>query len=173
MPKPTIPPIPVIIDTQVFTYLSDSNKTAEVVSFFNEVTSANYSLNYSDITTYEVMKSVTRKNEERALNLLNTFGLFPVRTEELKAAARLEVLYRMEKINTDRISLADCIIAATSILSNAPIITVNHKDYPRPYFIELHSRRLSYVINDVRTTDVIFLLSPNLDVLLNRFNQRS
>lgn len=69
---------------------------------------------------------VKEKNEKRLTNLYVYFKLYLISNE----IAFRGGLYRRDYFKSDNVGLADAIIAATSDIKNASLVTLNQKHFP-------------------------------------------
>ena len=82
---------------------------------------------FSSITVAEIYSGIKDRKEESDIERL--FSIFPqisVTNEIAKTAGKLVNQYRP----SHRIEIPDAIIAATYVISNADLITLNIKHYP-------------------------------------------
>lgn len=166
-------PIVLILDTNILQYYSTMGIRSELEKLLGDIsqsTKATYAI--SKITITELLSGATISQETKALEQLGVLKQFNLDDTILVASAQLLNLYKLQNIPDQQISLGDRIIAATSILTGYPILTANVNDFPRPYFIEVYRHLLTY--NKKNTTQSICLqiLSPDIDLINNKFSHR-
>lgn len=132
---------------------------------------AKYSLAYSEVTLFELMDEIPPEDEQRVFDELNGIIPFPVTKEVLSAAGRVGHLYKLDKHPIR--DVGDKIIAATAILTNSLVYTLNGRDYPRPFFGKVAHRIIEYEHKDQVKSQVAYFLEPNLNVLDKKINERN
>lgn len=93
-----------------------------------------FKLAISSVTIYEVLNNLPIKNIDAALSLVYKFEIFQINEKILFGATQLTNIYNKLPIEQHGISNEDKIIAATTILKGAYILTANLNDFPRPIF---------------------------------------
>ncbi|MEK9201313.1 MAG: PIN domain-containing protein [Patescibacteria group bacterium] len=161
-----------LIDTCVIQYVATKDVDLAVNEYLLEIKSRGFDFVISDISTYESLQGVSAQKENELLSLLNSLDRYPIDANTLIAAAQIKTLYDLEKVPQNQISDGDKIIAATSILTGAPIVTSDLNDFPRPYFVELERKNIIYKHKNVDRMIPIYILSPNIDVVNHRFSIR-
>lgn len=113
-----------LVDTDVLIYaLAGKKPWAELVQKWIE----QKELGFSAIVVAEFLSGATEEEIRIFEALLDKFGSLPVDT----ATARLAADYRKKFLQKGRkLSLADCLIAATCKLYKATLVTFNTADYP-------------------------------------------
>src|SRR6266700_7651320 len=125
----------VIVDTNVLIYAGSKQreKSEAVIRCLEDVVATGKLLAISEITVYEYLRRLWGRKAEEAAEHLKQYERKVVSSEVFSLAAHLDGLYVEEGI--DRVDDADKIIAATTILENALVLTGNHKDFPSPFFV--------------------------------------
>ena len=107
------------------------------------------------------------KKERVIINTLKMYHNFLVTERYIIGSGKLGSIYQQNNI-TQNISLVDKIIAATSIITNSPIITANINDYPPPYFEVIDSHKLIHKKKLIK----IGLIKPDYIILNSAFAGR-
>jgi len=163
----------VILDSNILQYLNNSDIAPSLLIYLNEVITTGYDLTISDITYFDLLPGIPRSKEKQLSETLDAFRKFPVTQSVCTASGQLCTIYRSEKSEFDHIEVPDKIIAATAVLTNSLILTVNSNDYPRPFFNEVHKKLIYYKRKDKENMLCIYLLRPDVEHIMFRFNNRS
>lgn len=130
-----------------------------------------YLRSVSEITCTELIDGAYKDKEHVILTILQTFTNFYVSREVIVAAGQIGSIYKQKNIKQG-ISLADKIIAATSVLNKCPLITANMNDFPPPFFIHVQTANIKYSHKSKSKILPIGILVPNYDYLLECFDER-
>jgi predicted nucleic acid-binding protein len=161
-----------LLDTCILQDLSSTKIGSQIVNQLTLLIQAGVILAISDYATYELLRGAFVKTEAEGEKVLNAFKRYSVSTEVLRAAARLDTLYKNDGIHSG-ISDGDEILAATSIIINAPVITRNGRDFPMPFFKEYRREIIIYdQIGRREKTTVLYFLEPDYQVITRRFQER-
>ncbi|MCP6719534.1 MAG: hypothetical protein KJI71_04930 [Patescibacteria group bacterium] len=161
-----------LLDTCVLQDLSSPRIGKKVLEILGGLTVKGAKLAISQYCAFELLRGANKKNEEAGLGIINSFKNYIVSDNVFLMAARLTTLYKNEKTDSG-ISDGDKIIAATSIITSAPIITRDGSDFPRPFFKELKCETITYDEKKRRKkTTVMFFLEPNYEVITKKFEER-
>lgn len=170
---PTQAEINVILDSNIIQYLTSKFVGVAIKTYLGDlITSAHVTPNISEITISETLSGATATQETEVLSYLSQMKLITVNQQVLVASARLLGLYKQESIDDNQINLGDRIIAATSIITGFPILTANMNDFPRPFFREAHDQLVSYKKKNKTETIYLQILTPNTELIIDRFNHR-
>ncbi len=83
----------------------------------------------SALSVDEVLVGVLAGEEERTHQLIDGVEVLPVSVGEARLAAGWRRSFRAAGVT---LAQADCLIAATAVLSGMPLATANVKDFPMP-----------------------------------------
>jgi predicted nucleic acid-binding protein len=161
----------ILLDTNIIQYSSSKSTSPKFIQFLIE-TNKKGILAVSEYSRFELIRGAKTSLEQELLKTFELFKTYPISTEVLYASARIETLYRMEKIACEKISDGDKIIAATSIILNAPIITANGRDFPWPYFKEIDRTPVIYTEKNISKVILVSFFQPDLNYLVQRFKER-
>jgi len=111
-----------IVDTDVLIDATRNNPQA--LAFFEQ---HKYAIAFSVVTLTELHSGFRDKNEEaRVTAFCHFFDRYAVDEEIAVLAGR----FRKQYAKVDATGVADCLIAATAVLNNATLVTLNKKHYP-------------------------------------------
>lgn len=170
--KKTVPRQYILLDTNILQYLANKHISEKLIPFITTLLDLNFELALSEISICESLSGVTLDQEKRALDTLAMFQRYLVDQTILLGAARLQNIYKTEKIPDGKINLADRVIAATSIIGGFLILTADINDFPRPLFKEIHEEKIIYRKKNKSNLMVIQLLEPNIPLIKHRLNER-
>ena len=121
-----------LIDTSIIIeHLRKQNKQNSIL--FKIVD--NYIFNVSTIVEFELFAGATNEQKIRDINeILEICVVQPMTSEIAKGAAEI---YQNLKQKNQLIEIRDIFIAATSIVTSIPLITLNTKHFERVYSLEL------------------------------------
>lgn len=163
----------IILDTCILGYIHHKNKSLAEEIFKFLANPPNNTLVLSEFTYFELLDGVEKTKEAILLQkALNPFKRYVVDSNTLVAAAQLSGLYNQENQNYNHIERGDKIIAATSVITNLPILTANANDFPRPFFKEVYVEDLFYLDGSKKKLLLLYTLMPNLVFINNRFGNR-
>lgn len=116
-------------------------------------------------TQYELLKS-SDKNHQSAIKEYIDQNLVRVELSQvlMDFSARVYNLYsKHQSTKGSRITDGDIVNAALSIVKNAPVMTIDNNDYPRPFFIDQAREYVEYDSNkNRRTIDTVYILKPDM-----------
>lgn len=151
-----------ILDTNILIYLFNKSKIDKILKIIKELYS-DYEISISNYTHYEII-SWGSKEVLILVKALTLFKNIHVDQEVLIFAGLMKCLGIKNN--------GDSIIAATSFLNNAFILTANHRDFPEPYFEETKFWPVDYKTDKNRTTILTtHLLKPKLKNLVDDMNK--
>lgn len=162
-----------ILDTNILQYYSTSEirpSLEKLLIDLSKTTKATYGI--SKITISELLSGASISQETKALEQLNVLKQFSIDDTILVASAQLLNLYKLQNIQDQQINLGDRIIAATSILTGYPILTADVNDFPRPYFIEVYRHLLTYSKKNSTQSICLQILSPDIQLINEKFSHR-
>jgi predicted nucleic acid-binding protein len=163
----------ILLDSCIIQYSSDSYRSLEFMKYLYALTTRGFSLSISEFTFFELLRGIpTTKKENILIEKLLLFGRFAVTNKVLVAAAQLITLYNAQKIPPDQIQDGDLILAATSILEGAPILTANVNDFPRPFFDTLEHQLIHFNVKNNQQMIVTNILQPNIQIIQYYFSRR-
>ena len=156
----------VLLDSNILQY-SVSKLTASVFNaYLEELKQREYDFAISSISIYELLAGANIKTKKIIAAVLNTFEKYPITDAVLKQAIQLEDLYKQESIMPNQANQGDKFIAATSILTNARILTANARDFPFPFFREEEREILEFETQRKRYGVLaISLLRPDIEII--------
>ena len=170
--KNQVPIQNIILDTNILQYLSNRYITNELNGYLLDLVTRGFGLGISDISITELLQDATIAQEKIGLESLNLFNRYLLNENTLIGAAQFSTLYKNDGIKNDAISLADKIIASSSVLSGSLILTADVNDYPRPFFWEAEEKQIIYKKKNKTNMLVVQLLRPNVDYINKRFAER-
>lgn len=131
-----------ILDTNVISRFGTEKFGKQIVEYLRGLitSSVGWGIALSGITTFECLNEVPCAGEAELTTLLNQFPKYPVDEEALMTAAHLGSIYKDSfkdlGINEGMPELGDKLIAASAIIHNGWICTMNLRDFPEPFFQE-------------------------------------
>ena len=156
-----------LLDSCIVEYYLNKKYSAQIQSILQGWQKNTFKLAISQIIFSELIDGAYIQKENVVISTLKMYHNFSVTERHIIGSGKLGSIYQQNNI-TQNISLADKIIAATSIISNSPIITANINDYPQPYFGVIDSHVLSYKDKVIK----IGLLKPDYTVINSAFAER-
>lgn len=163
----------IIIDTNIFSYLSRADVGKEIILYFLELVRRGFEFAYSNITVYELTRGASEKKEEELMEILNPYFKYYLDDRVVLAAARLDNIMKPERINVESVDHGDKFIAATAILTGSLILTANARDFPWPLFHEVENKPIIFETKNKRTICyMLALIQPDYGVINKNFTQR-
>ncbi len=159
------PIIKTVLDTNILQYLQKSVFSTDLADFITRFRERDSKPKISDISLCELLSGCNHNQEVASLKILNQFERYSIDEDILTVAAKLQNIYRLLGVEPDQVSLADRIIAATSIVMGADILTANVNDFPRPVFKEKHEELFLYRKGYKTCLQVVQILSPNWELV--------
>lgn len=151
-----------IVDTNIFGNLLDEKTLDDTFKILVEL-SKGYQLSISNITLQEIVSKGT-KDVYEIIRSFKSFKKFEVDKTVLMIAGLMTCIGIKGNF--------DSIIAATSFLNEAVILTGNQKDFPEPCFNEIRHWKIKYKDKGNRTAYyLIHLLAVNINKTLGKFNK--
>jgi predicted nucleic acid-binding protein len=132
----------ILLDTNIISRIDILG--TQLIEIIKELIGYGYGIAISEITIFELFNEVSVKKEVQIMNTLQGLVRFQVRKNTLVAAAHLASMYKDHKLPMDQFETGDRIIAATAVLGNCIIFTLNGRDFPQPFFKEIERRRFEY-----------------------------
>jgi len=127
----------------------------------------------SDYSIYELLRGANRENNIKITGILNKFQRYRITAEVLVVASLLDTLYREEKMEGG--DYGDKILAATSVLTQAPIVTQNGQHFPRPFFDEMNinfCKKTIFEYGNKRKHTIIHFLEPDYKAIKQKIKLR-
>ncbi len=111
-----------IVDTDITIDFLRGQQSA--ITFFK---SKSESISFSAITVAEIYSGIKTRNEEIEIErLFSIFPVIPINSDIARLAGKLVKQYRL----SHNVEIPDALIAATCLLSDAELFTLNIKHYP-------------------------------------------
>lgn len=156
-----------LLDSCIIEYYLSEKYSTQIQAILQKWQKNIFGLAISQIIFSELIDGTYMKKETTIINTLRDYHNFPVTERHIIGSGKLGSIYQQNKI-TQNISLVDKIIAATSIITNSPIITANINDYPQPYFEVIDSLMLIHGNKLIK----VGLIKPDYNVLNAAFADR-
>lgn len=137
--------------------------------------SPNWDIALSSVTLFELTDRSSLENEVINAQAINGMKVFDVNQDILRCAGRLGSFYKEQGINDTQISAMDKIIGATAVLTGSIIYTIDMRDYPAPFFVELTQIRKTIEYknkDDLPVFLTTYFMSPVSEVIDKYYNQR-
>src|SRR6185369_6094442 len=144
-----------LLDTCIIQDTGDKNasKSNAVLDYLKELDTY-YNLAISEITIFENLQGLWGKRANQALKVLKTYEWKQITNKVLILSASLGGLYRT--ITSSNIETGDKIIASTTILLDAHVLTKNYEDFPSPFFNQYMWKPIPFQVGHyTRTIDYI------------------
>ncbi len=172
--KPQKPLRYILIDTNIFTNLNNRQLNEQITYLLHDSFTKGYGFGISQFSIFELLDAASVENENKAMSLISGLKHFHITQGVLKAAAHLGCLYTEDDLDIKKQpEIGDKIIAASAILNNAVIFTLNGRDFPIPFFKEISRSLLNYKKPDGRDVYVTsYFLEPDFDTILKKYNSR-
>ncbi|HSX06388.1 MAG TPA: hypothetical protein VLG92_01565 [Candidatus Saccharimonadia bacterium] len=166
----------ILIDNNMIQHFLSKEYGKQLETILKEIAAIGATLAVSQIVVYEALKAIVF-NEDKFTEVSNFFEQyilrFPVDENVLIESARVHEIYGMDK-NTkghrDSFSTEDIIIATTSMLQGAYIMTCDANDFPMPFFKENNRRYVYYEQKGRRKHLIIYLLEPDNEAITAALN---
>jgi len=166
----------ILIDNNLIQSFLSKEIGPQLEPILKEVVDIKAELAVSDIILYEALKAIVfdeKKWKPVADFIDNTLARYEVNRDVLINAAKVHELYggnENTRNHRQGISTEDIIIATTSMMLGAYIMTSDCNDFPRPFFTEVNKQIVFYK-QGVRTKHiVIYLLQPDMEVIEHGLN---
>jgi predicted nucleic acid-binding protein len=149
-----------LLDTNIVDYAFKPRTKLITAEILREA-ARKHTLVMSEYLRFEIYRGLAMSRIQDVKALVSSFAAHPVTKEILDVAAALATSYTCDeqtKGQQDRFSDGDVILAATAFKHGFKIITANRKDFPAPYFDEVHT----YVSLDTAKRPIpIYELKPD------------
>ncbi|MBU3978559.1 hypothetical protein KJ980_03210 [Patescibacteria group bacterium] len=153
--------------------MSSEKKGAPLISYLLELLKRGFNFAYSEITLYELLRGATVQKEEAMLKILNSHFKYFLKGDVIIAAARLDNIMKLEKIEINSVDHGDKFIASTAILTGSLILTANARDFPWPLFQHVENKHILYTDKNKATTCfMVSLMRPDYKLINLRFKER-
>jgi len=173
-------PSPIIlIDNNMIQHFLSKEYGVQLEPILKEIEELGATLAVSQIVVYEALKAIVF-NDDKFTEVSKFFEQyilrFPVDENVLVESARVHEIYGMDK-NTkshrDSFSTEDIIIATTSMMQGAYIMTCDANDFPVPFFKETTRQYVYYEQKGRRRHLIIYLLEPDSEAITAALNTLS
>ena len=153
----------VLIDTNILQYATKPDYADDVYAIFERMQSAKINLRVSSYTTFEVYRNLDKVRIPKMKQVIDFFQ--PIETDLMcfSLAAALDTCYRRNdatKQYASRYTDGDLVLAGSALSYNAPILTANGNDFPRPFFDEIETSLLGSLTRPMPIKAQ--LLQPNI-----------
>lgn len=162
-------PLPyIILDTCVIQAASSKNhhKSEAALQYLKRFNNSSQ-LAISEISVFENLQGLWGKRADKALQKLKQFEWKEVNGTVLILASQLGGLYNQSGSGLANIQTGDKLIAATAILLQGFVLTINPRDFPAPFFYQQEWEPLTYQNSHYSQTLDLYVLAPNF-ALINR-----
>lgn len=127
----------------------------------------------SYITFFELLDGIPENKFDMMYGLTIGFKKYDVTDKVLFMASHLGAFYKNLGIHPAQISMADKIIAATSILTGSMIFTADIEDFPTELFREVERIPIRYENKKGKSCSILYyLITPDYDSFDFHFNSR-
>lgn len=155
----------ILLDTNIISRFSNNSLGEKILNVLKEVVSMGYGIAISDLTYFELLNCTSPEKEHQMVSVLDGITRFYVKKDILVAAAHLGSFYAEHNLPQDQIETGDKIIAATAILKNCIVYTLNGRDFPQPFFKEIDRRMLDYQNKEWPVCVPSYFIEPQLDYI--------
>ncbi|MEK7594881.1 MAG: PIN domain-containing protein [Patescibacteria group bacterium] len=170
-------PIVILLDNNAIQAFLGKDTAPELAEFLKEVDEVGATLAVSDIVLYEALKAVIF-DEQKTAEVANFFDNYLTRynvdEDVLISAARVHEMYGSDKAtkgSRHACSTEDIIIATTSMILGAYVLTSDGNDYPMPFFKESNRIAIYYQVKNRRRHKIFYLLQPDQEAISNALAQ--
>ena len=162
----------IILDTcSLYTPAQTRNvQAAPVIKTLKKLTEEGYSLAISEFSVFEKLKGLWRNDISETYKFLQNYEWKTVSSTVLLQASILSKLYEEEAVGVSA-SDGDKIVAATAILEGGLVLTINHKDFPNPFFIAQKELPITYQTKERVNKTLDFILYKPTDALIRRISE--
>jgi predicted nucleic acid-binding protein len=160
-----------LLDTNIISRFSNENFGEKVIAILREAAGYGYGVAISDLTYFELLNEASPETEVKMVSVLNGITRFYVKKDILIAAGHLGSFYKEHRLPPDQFDQGDKIIAATAILHNCVVFTLNGRDFPQPFFKEIDRRMLDYQSREYPVCVPAYFLEPQLEYT-SRYHQK-
>jgi predicted nucleic acid-binding protein len=160
-----------LLDTNILQDLSTPYRSEKTLGLLLSLLGRGNRFVISDFAIYELLRGATLQKEKEASESVGRFERHNITPDVLLAAAWLDTIYRMEKVEAG-ISDGDEILAATAILTTHAVITRDYSGFPSPFFKEVHREVIVYERKHRPQSVAVLFLEPDLDFISGKFKER-
>lgn len=161
----------ILLDTNIISSFSNESLGAKIIEVLKEIVSFDYGIAVSDLTYFELLNEASIEKEQKMITALNGVTRFYVKRDILIAAAHLGSFYKEHKFPMTQFDACDKVIAATAIVRNCLLYTINGRDYPPPFFKEIERRMLDYQSKEWPVCVPTYFLEPQLEYI-SQYHQK-
>ncbi len=169
----------ILIDNSMIQHFLSKEYGKQLEPILKDLEEIGATLAVSQIVVYEALKAIVF-NDDKFTQVSKFFEQyilrFPVDEGVLVECARVHEIYGMDK-NTkshrDSFSTEDIIIATTSMMRGAYIMTCDVNDFPMPFFKENNRQYVYYEQKGRRKHLIIYLLEPDPEAITAALNMLS
>lgn len=162
----------VILDTCIISCFSNDELGAKLITLLNEVVALGYGIAISDITLFESINGTSVETEIKMEQILQGVERYYIKKDVLFAAAHMGGLYKAHNYQLDQFGIGDQIIAGTSVIRNALVLTKNGRDFPPPMFKELDRRMIEYTSKEYPVCVPVYFMEPQLEYISAHYDKR-
>lgn len=155
----------IILDTNVFSLLSNANLRPKFLDLLKEVVGLGYGIVICDIVLLELIQEASLEREIQIMNELGGVASLPITQEVIYASAHIASMYKDVGLELKQFSTGDRIIAGTAVMNNALILTLNGRDFPEPFFKELDRKHIDYTNGSTPACVYLYFKEPQFDVI--------
>lgn len=161
----------VLLDNNIIQFTLNKDVSPFVQKIYRELEKIGARLGISQIVVYESLKAIifNEKKFNEVKNFLeNSLTRYPIDEEVLVQAARVHELYGCDdssKSIRSGISTEDIIIATTSMLLGAYVMTCDANDFPAPYFKEVYREFVYFKSGGRRKHLVVYIFQPDSEAV--------
>lgn len=164
--KPLKPTRYLILDTNIFKHLGNSELAPQIIYLLQDAYSKGYVFAVSKFTLLELLDTATIENEIIALGYLKGLKHFKMKDHILIAAGHFGCLYKDDGIEEkQQPEKGDKILAGTAWANNALIFTTNGRHFPPPFFNYLAKPVLKHTKNKADVYTVFYFIEPDYSVI--------
>ena len=162
----------IVIDSCILEYLLNRDMNDSITQQLGYWCNNVFTLSVSEVSYAELVDGAHLDKETKVIDLLDKYHSFAISKRIITGAGKIGSVYKQEFPTEKTVSLGDKILAATSIIYGAPLVTANVKDFPHPFFKTLKDKNIIYMKDNKRRMINIALLFPNYEYLTYAFNTR-
>jgi len=154
-----------LLDSCIVEYWLDKYLNPAVYEFLSKKSELGTVLAVSEISYMELIDGAYKEKIERVRKLLEKYIRFEVSQRVLSGAALLSSIYSLQNAKTNGASMEDKIIAMTSLVHRAQIVTANVADFPYPFFVQVESENILFRKKNKDQYLSIAVLKPNVEII--------
>ena len=149
---------------------------SQIIALLDDALKKQYGLSISTFTLLELINTSTIENEVKSVNATSALKHFEVTQEVLIAAGHLGCMYKDDGMDGNKQKppdVGDKIIAASAVMHDAVIFTINGRDFPQPFFNIIAKPILIHTQPDGREVHTpSYFIEPDLDYIGKKHNER-